>query len=219
MRTTLLFGLVLIFASCGEGAINDGEDFTDDVPVERFRECYLDDDLALNEVQPLIIDLLGNEIYSKHVRFDPKESSINCSSENEIELLPFGDTSCCTPSSYDLRYQLMQDGEEIFSFRLLGGKDMEFEVASTIVQEQLDGYRKLLEGKFEISYTEAQKIAEKYGADLSDSRLELVLSEEDVLPNTASHHWEIELESDDNSVLLLQIDAMTGKARTSKLSL
>lgn len=219
MRTTLLFGLILILAACSEEAINDRENEMDDLSIGRLRDCYYHENSALNEAKTLIIDLLGDEIYSKHVRFDPTESSINCSNENTIELLPFGDTTCCNPSSYDLRYQLMMGNEELFSFRLLGGKDREFEVASTIVQEQLDAYRKLLEGKFDISFAQAKKIALKHGANLSESVLELVLNENNTDPNSASHYWEIELDSDDNSVVLLQIDAMTGKTTTSRLSL
>lgn len=228
MRITLLFGLIVMLASCGNEDVNNpSEEVMEETEIEVLPEtepepkanCYYNGNLAENLSKEVIVGLLGEGNYSKSVRLDRAESFINCMRGNDIELLSFGDESCCAPNSYDLQYQVLMDGEAIFSFRMTAGADMKFEPVSTIIEEQLKGYKQLLDGKFDVSYREAKKIAEQNGANLSEVSLELVLNEKKNHPNTTSYHWEVELEYDHNSVVLLQIDATTGKTSTSTLEL
>lgn len=221
MRITLLFGLIVVLASCGNEDVNDpSEEVMEESEIEVLPEteseskanCYYNGNLAENLSKGVIVDLLGEGNYSKSVRLDRTESSINCMRGNDIELLNFGDETCCSPSSYDLQYQILMDSEVIFSFRMTAGEDMKFEPVSTIVEEQLKGYKQLLDGKINISYGEAKTIAEENRANLSEVSLELV-------SNGNSYHWEAELEYDHNSIVLLIIDSKTGRTKKEVLTI
>lgn len=221
MRITLLFGLIVVLASCGNEDVNDpSEEVMEESEIEVLPEtepepkmnCYYNGNLAENLSKEVIVDLLGEGNYSKSVRLDRTESSINCMRGNDIELLNFGDETCCSPSSYDLQYQILMDSEVIFSFRMTAGEDMKFEPVSTIVEEQLKGYKQLLDGKINISYGEARTIAEENGANLSEVSLELV-------SNGNSYHWEVELAYDHNSIVLLIIDSKTGRTKKEVLTI
>ncbi len=227
MRITLLFGLMLMLASCGNEDVNNpSEEVMEENEIEVFPEtepepkanCYYNGNLAENLSKEVIVDLLGETNYSEFIRLDRAESFINCKSGNDIELLSFGDERCCTPNSYDLRYQIVIDGEAVFSFRMTSGADMKFEPVSTIVEEQLEGYQKLLSGDFATSYADARKIAVENGVNLSESDIELVPDEQNTTHNKR-YYWEAELEYDHNSIALLQIDVMTGNVKKKVLTI
>lgn len=205
----------LILFSCGT---NDSDE-TDTVPTEslidsRFQECYYENDLAKNKADSALIQVFGEKLFSRYIKLNLDESTMNCQVDDAIELVPFGDSSYCVPNSYDLRYQINEKGNELFTFRLVAGSDMQFEPVSTIVSDQLKGYQQLLSGKFAINYTQAKSIAFEEGVDFNESYLELIRNTEDSLTGNTTFSWEAELEYDHNSVLLLHIDAMTGETGT-----
>jgi len=219
-------GGIFLISSCDnlyEG-IDDDVTFPDEEAATkehdpRFVQCYYEEGLAKNQCDSVLISIFGEELYSKNVRFDLAESSLNCEVDGDIQLVAFGDSNHCVPNSYDLRYSVKSNGKSIFPFRMIAGKDMEFEPVSTIIEDQLIGYRKLLEGDFKISYTQAKSIALAEGVDFNESALELVKNEGDSLSISSTFHWEAELEYDHNSVVLLLIDVMTGETNTELLKI
>lgn len=221
MRSIFLsFILMFVFGSCGtnETASTDPKN-SESLIDSRFAQCYYEDDLAKNQSDSVLISILGKNCFNRSVRFELKESSMNCEVDGAIRLVPFGDTNFCVPNSYDLSYSLMEKNQPIFEFRMTAGKDMSFETGSTIVENQLRGYRKLMDGEFKLSYSEALKIAQANGVNVNESNLELVKNETSSSNGKANYHWEAELEYDHNSVVLLWIDVMTGATRKEILTI
>lgn len=215
------FSVMFVFVSCetNEVEVDDDDVASESLIDQRFATCYYEDDLAKKRADSVLISILGKSNFNQAIQFDLSESSINCQVENVIQLVPFGDTNYCVPNSYDLLYDVLENGKSIFEFRMLAGSDMEFEPVSTIVRDQLRGYRKLLDGEFKISYTKAVKIAKVNGVDFNESNLELVKDEKTASNGNIGYHWEAELEYDHNSVVLLWIDVMTGETSKEVLSI
>ncbi|MFK7786148.1 MAG: hypothetical protein AB8B56_13585 [Crocinitomicaceae bacterium] len=211
-------GGLLLLNSCEDSSEDSNEEVITEERDPRFLQCYFEDDLAKNRCDSVLISIFGKELFSRNIQFDKGESTLNCEVDGDIQLIAFGDSNYCIPNSYDLRYVLNSNGNSIFPFRMVAGNDMVFEPVSTIIQDQLMGYRKLLEGNFNISYTKAKSIAVMEGVDFNESYLELVMNEEDSLSTSPSYLWEAELEYDHNSVLLLLIDAMSGETRKELLT-
>lgn len=219
--TLIVFiGGAFLIGSC-ESLLEDFKE--DEIAIEerdpRFVQCYYEEDLAKNKCDSVLTSIFGEKLFSQNVKFDLSESSLNCEVDGSIQLVTFGDSNYCVPNSYDLRYSVKSRGNIIFPFRMVAGNDMEFEPVSTIIKDQLVGYRRLLEGDFKIGYPQAKSIAASKGVDFNESALELVKNEGDSLASQNSYHWEAELESDQNSVVLLLIDVMTGATSTELLTI
>ncbi len=218
MRSVFLFFMLsCVFVSCES---NDSDEAILESLIDaRFEVCYYKDDLAQNKCDSVLISIFGQTLFKKNIDLDVLKSTMNCEVDGEIKLVPFGSVEHCVPNSYDLLYSIQVKGESIFLFRMEAGKDMQFEPVSTIIADHLRGYRYLLEGKFKINYSEAKNIARANNVDLEESFLELVNNENDSIPNPSSYHWEAELESDHNSVVLLLIDVMSGKTSKEVLTI
>ena len=215
MKSTFqLFLLLFFFAACESTETENSEGIVSENSIDtQFQKCYYEDDLAKNHADSVLISLFGTGVFVRNIRIDLKESTMNCQVDNIIELVPFGDRTHCAPNSYDLSYTIYDSGETIFSFRMIAGSDMLFETASTIVEDQLLGYRELLSGNFKVDYARAKAIALANGVDLGEAALELVKAE------NGSYHWEAELEYDHNSVVLLLIDVISGKTSKEVLTM
>lgn len=201
----LFFILIFTFTSCQPE--DTDEIISESLIDSRFQVCYYQDDLAKGKCDSVLISIFGETLFNRNIRLSSTESMMNCEVDSSIVLVPFGDTNHCVPNSFDLLFSIHEGGENIFSFRMISGKDIQFEPVSTIVADQLIGYRKLLDGKFSIDYSEAKVIAKSNGVDFGESTLELVKNE---TVGKTNYHWEAELEYDHNSVALLLIDVMTG---------
>jgi hypothetical protein len=199
-------------------------DNMDQLPTEglidsRFEVCYYENDLAQGKCDSVLVSIFGNSVFKKNIDLNLFGSSMNCEVDGELELIPFGSLEHCVPNSYDLLYSIQEGSQTIYSFRMTAGKDMLFQTVSTIIEDQLKGYRQLLDGKFKINYSEAKEIAIANGVDMDESLLELIKDENTKITGKSSYHWEAELEYDHNSVMLLLIDAMTGKTHNEVLTL
>ncbi|PHR30912.1 MAG: hypothetical protein COA38_09290 [Fluviicola sp.] len=221
MRSVLLLiVLTFVFVSCESTdtteTISENLVVSESLIDSRFQECYYEDDLAKGKSDSILNSIFGKAIFNRNIRLSSTESMMNCALDNTIILVPFGDTNYCVPNSYDLLYSIHAGGKNIYSFRMVSGKDMQFEPVSTIVADQLQGYRNLLDGQFKISYSQARIIAKSNGVSFEDSNLELVKNES---AGQSTYHWEAELEYDHNSVVLLLIDAMTGATSEEVLTI
>lgn len=220
MKSLLIFLSIfsLIFASCsGSSGDSASDTMSSDVRDERFQACYYTDNLAQKSCDSVLRIFFGEQIFTKHIRFDTAQSFVSCQKVDGIEMQAFGDTACCLPNTYDMVYIIRENGQKIYEFRMVSGSDMEFEQISTQSEAQLLGYKKLLDGDFPISFSDARIIAKKNGFT-DDMILELVKHEAN-LQEKSAYHWEAELEYDNNSVVLLWIDVMTGEARKEVLAI
>jgi hypothetical protein len=181
-----------------------------------YGDCYYENEIAKKCSDSVLFSILGKAHFKQFIRLDRNESSMNCEVNGSIQLVPFGDTSYCAPNSYNLSYFIIKNGQRIFEFELIAGKDMQFEVVSTIVADQLRGYRNMLDGDFKIDYSQASKIAKANGINLNETTLELVKHEANS-KGKSDFHWEAELKHDENSIVLLWIDVMTGKTTQETL--
>ena len=217
----LIIVLGIGIASCGDTSDNTQEKVNEEVVKDqidlRFQKCYYEDDYARKKCDSLLISSFGEVIFNRNIRFDPANSFLNCEVDGKSVLVPFGDTNHCIANTFDLVYSINQNGGEIYSFRMVAGNEMEFEAVSTIVNDQFFGYRQLLEGKLAITYAEAKRIALENGVNLEESDLELVINETEAL-GKSNYHWEAELNYENNSLILLQIDVMTGEINKEVLN-
>lgn len=218
MRNPILF-FSLIFMSTSCESENKAETILESLIDSRFEVCYYENDLAQGKCDSVLVSIFGNSVFKRNIDLNLFESSMNCEVDGELELIPFGNLEHCVPNSYDLLYSIQEESETIYSFRMTAGKDMLFQPISTIIEDQLKGYRHLLDGKFKINYSEAKEIAIANGVDMDESLLELIKDENTETTGKSSYHWEAELEYDHNSVMLLLIDAMTGKTHNEMLTL
>lgn len=217
MRSAFLFLLILVVTACtaDKTVDSDAENGID----TRFQKCYFQDDFAKKKCDAVLISILGNTHFQNSIRMDKEESKLNCQVDSTVEMLSFGTTDCCVPNSYELVFTINQKDEVIYSFRMVAGEDMQFEPVSTIVADQLLGYKQLLDGKFKIDYFQAKQIAIANGANFEETDLELVKSANTNTQGKSDYHWEAELAYDENSVVVLHIDVLTGKTSQESIDI
>lgn len=220
LTLVVVLGGIFLIASCDNlfDDFDEGHTFPEERDT-RFVQCYYEEDLAKNNCDSVLTSIFDKSLFKKNIHFDLAESTMNCEVDGDLKLVAFGDSNQCVPNSYDLRFMIKENGKDIFPFRMVAGNDMEFEPVSTIIADQLLGYRQLLEGKFRIDYSEAKSIALENGVDFNESNLELVKNEGDSSAVKSTYHWEAELEYDHNSVVLLLIDVQSGKTSTEVLTM
>jgi ribosomal protein L25 (general stress protein Ctc) len=212
MRSTSLFLFIFTVTACTtDKQVDSSNDQTTDT---RFQTCYYQDNFAQKQCDSVLISIFGKKHFDTSIRLNKPESTMNCQVDSTVKLLPFGNTDCCVPNSYELVFTINQKNETIYSFRMVAGEDMQFEPVSTIVTDQLRGYKQLLNGKFTVDYSKAKKIALANGANLEETDLELVSSTTTNAQGKNGYQWEAELDYDHNSVLVLHIDVLTGKTST-----
>jgi len=179
----------------------------DNIPNESMKEAKIKCDSFLSLYY-------GENTFKKHFVCDIKTSFTNCETESGTEIFHFDESFEYTPKFYDLTYLIIVDSIEIFQFRIHGDKNGVFSFPTTRYwTNKFQGYKNLLEGKFQTSFAEAAIIAEENGFELSKVRIELQFEE--------SHYWSIEpLELLPNeSAKTLHIDAITGKLTEHKITL
>lgn len=213
-----IFLLLAIGASsCGDlfNGIDEDVVIGDDLDP-RFQQCYYQKDLAKNLSDSVVEAFFGKQEFAQFIRLNAQESFISCQDTSTLTRLPFGNENCCLPNTYDLVYDIRIEGKVTFQFTLISGQDMKFDFISPMIKNQLEGYKRLLAGEFNVAYSELLQLLKMRGIQPDECMIELVRDPRLPADQLESFYWEIDNGAEGKAWKLLVINAMTGSEGPEK---
>lgn len=200
-----------MIGSC-EGVLDDFEEqnINPEKRDPRFFQCYYEEDLAKYMCDSVLISFFGTD-GSAYLKLNDELSFIGCDEGDDLEMLAFGDATCCIPRTYDLIYDMILDEDTIYQVAMFAGSEMNFDFISEDEKRQLAGYALLLHGKIKFDYSDLKTLMESQKMNLSSYEVELI--RDTLLPYTDlnAYYWEIFDPIGTDEYRITHVNAATGE--------
>jgi len=208
LALTIFTGSTFLLGSCQNSTVDSTESEIHEERDPRFAPCYTENELAQRNCDSVLTAFFGTKA-TTHLKLNKELSFIGCDESDNLEMLAFGDKSCCNPRTYDLVYDMIIKGDTVYRIPMLAGSEMQFNFASEGEKSNLFAYKRLLNGEIEFDYAALK--AEMIRKNLNPDMFEIELfndTQEKSLEN--SLYWEIYYVTEDDAMLVTRVNARNG---------